>query len=157
MTTPTHPPITITGNVYDRYHEIDPDHPGMHIDLALSADQPAPQDEVIIMGQPFVPVARSFEAGDIAIYQKLDADGRSALAGGHTNYGYSGYFRASVFDGRGWRSFKIWGFIPEADRKYATQHDVASVKQRLTARLENLAGTSLVWRNRTYELGNNAV
>lgn len=60
----------------------------------------------------------TFEAGDVAVYHQMDADGRAAVREAHPNYGYSGYFRASVFDGKNWRRFKIWEVVSKTDRQY---------------------------------------
>jgi len=74
------------------------------------------------------------------------------LAGGHANYGYSGYFKASVFDGKKWRAFKIWNFVPEVDRHYSSQLEQTQVRARLIAQIEARAGSVVEWGNRAYEL-----
>ena len=56
--------------------------------------------------------------GDIYIYRKDDADGRSARAGRHANYGYSGYYLASIFDGLDWRKLQLNKLITYEDRSY---------------------------------------
>ena len=55
-----------------------------------------------------------------------------------TNYGYSDYFKASVFDGKGWRNLELRGFIPESARHYATQSESGAVRERLVAAVESL-------------------
>jgi len=62
-------------------------------------------EEIIITGKAFFTnyVDEMFSVflerlndGDIVIRKKLDSDGRSALAGRHTNYGYSGYVIGTI-------------------------------------------------------------
>jgi hypothetical protein len=67
-----------------------------------------------------------------------------------TNYGYSDYFKASVFDGKGWRNLELRGFIPESARHYATQSESGAVRERLVAAVESLVGCELVYGDRKY-------
>lgn len=149
---PQNIPITLTGDVYNRHEDVSDDDPTSRVNL-----QPPRGDEpenaiMECAGQRLVIARIPFNRGDVALYQRLDMHGRYAIAGNHTNWGYSGYFKASVFDGKQWRAFKIWNFIPEADRHYANQGDRAKVHQRLAKIIENLAGTCVIWGNRTYEV-----
>lgn len=95
---------------------------------------------------------RDVSRGDIKVYERLDEAGRAAVRGGNANYGYSGYFRGLVYDGRRWRNLKLWELVPETDRQYATQAEKAATLERLRADLRALAGRKLVWRDRAFHL-----
>jgi hypothetical protein len=99
-----------------------------------------------------IPYLVVFERGDVALYYRLDMFGRAAIAGHHPNYGFSGYFKASVFDGKKWRAFKIFDFVLEKDRHFSNHGDRASVYQRLAALIQTRAGCTLRWGNRAYEM-----
>lgn len=145
-------PLTLTGVVFDR----DALRTGGKTELVPATDQHRDDQIVQVPGIGRMAVVASPStipaAGDISLYSKMDMLGRSAVAGKHTNYGYSGYFRASIFDGKAWRNFKIWDFIPEAERQYETQGDRPRVKKHLVAQLSARVGSVAVWGNRTYEL-----
>lgn len=57
-------------------------------------------------------------SGDIYIYRKDDRDGRKSRQGNHTNHGYSGYYLASIFDGKDWRKLQFNKLIPYEQRSY---------------------------------------
>ena len=62
------------------------------------------------------------EDGDIQIQAVLDSDGKWAVAGGHANYGYSGYFRGYVWlRGARKRLVDWWTLFPGGEHHYATQ------------------------------------
>lgn len=149
---PKNAPITLTGDVYDRYKDVSEDDPTSWINLEpLRGDEP--ENELMeCAGEKLVIVRIPFNRGDVALYQRLDMYGRYAIAGKHTNYGYSGYFKASVFDSKKWRAFKIWNIAPEGDRHYANQSELVKVRQRLTRIIEALSGACLIWGHRAYEL-----
>lgn len=144
-------PVTLTGAVYDR-QDIPEDDPTSWVDLEPARGDEAEDMITEFAGEKFAIVHIPFERGDVALYSRLDAAGRAARAGGHSNYGYSGYFKASVFDGKKWRAFKILSSVPEIDRNYASQGEKPKVQARLTERVESWAGRVVAWGNRAYEL-----
>jgi len=149
---PKNAPITLTGAVYDRYRDVSTDDPTSWIDLEPQDGLETENDLTQLVGEQLAIVRNKFERGDVALYQRSDTYGRDAIAGGHSNYGYAGYFKASVFDGKQWRAFKIWDFIPQSDRSYASQRELADVRERLTSLIQARAGLVAAWGNRTYEL-----
>jgi hypothetical protein len=71
------------------------------------------------------------EAGDVYVYRRDDASGRYARSGGHTNLGYSGYFLASIFDGKKWRRLQINELIPYSDRSFELASSSPEVRNRI--------------------------
>lgn len=70
-------------------------------------------------------------AGTIRIYSRDDAKGRSARRGKHTNFGYSGYYLASIFDGTKWRKLQFNALVPYDERSYEMASDKKIVEQYL--------------------------
>ena len=95
-----------------------------------------------------------FKIGDVAIYPKSNFLGRYSSAGNHPNFGYSGYFRASIFDGEGWRNFKMWDFISEEERSYRFQYKLNETKERVMEMIANRKGSVAVYTDRTYQIPN---
>lgn len=59
--------------------------------------------------------------GDIELHPRLDMFGRSAVAGRHTNYGHSGYFKGYIYvEGRR-RKLNLWQLCPNEEHHYSTQ------------------------------------
>ncbi len=137
-----HPDLFLSGGVYDKHDDVLEGYP----DRRLKEDCDI---EDVIDDQLDRWTVR-FSVGDVAVYQKLDMFGRMAVKGRHSNYGYSGYFKASVFDGEKWRNFKIWNFVD--DRSYNTQAEMKDLKTRVMKIIREQAGNLVVWTKRTYEL-----
>lgn len=146
-------PLTLTGSVFDR----DAVRTAPKTDL-VPATADHTEDQIIDlpgMGRMAIVAAAPGTgpaAGDVSLYSKSDMEGRIARAGRHTNFGYSGYFRASIFDGKAWRNFKIWDFVPEMELQYETQGDKPRVTKHLVALLAARIGATATWGHRTYEL-----
>jgi len=66
-------------------------------------------------------------AGDVYVYRQDSSQGGSNRGGHHTNYGYSGFFKASVFDGKKWRNLKLDTFIQRESLAYDFQYDAENV------------------------------
>ena len=81
----------------------------------------------------------SGSCGDIYLYHRDSREGALARRGGHTNYGYSGYFLASIFDGHQWRKLQINKLMAYEQRSY----DFASQRQDI---IGNLARIISSWR-----------
>lgn len=145
-------PVILTGASYDRHLDVPDDDPTSWLNLERVAGVEAHEAPTELAGAKFTSVRVPFKRGDVALYCRNDMHGRDAIAGGHTNYGYSGYFRASVFDGKQWRALKIWDVVPEADRQYASQTEKGEVQARLAAHIEALAGLAVEWGHRAYEV-----
>ncbi|MFL3317292.1 hypothetical protein [Klebsiella michiganensis] len=56
--------------------------------------------------------------GDVYLYRNDDRQGASYRRGRHTNYGYSGYYLASVFDGQKWRKLQFNDMVAYENRSY---------------------------------------
>lgn len=155
----SHLPLTLTGTVYDR-DEIEARHPKGEV-ILVEPKGDEPEEALATVGKATLAIAyREYTpllAGDVAIYPRMDMYGRHAARGKHTNYGYSGYFRASVYDGSQWRAFSIWHFVPEVDRHYETMGDRNAVRQRLVEHVKARSGQQLAWGNRAYELADKPV
>ncbi|EOY1431226.1 hypothetical protein ACXD9I_002551 [Yersinia enterocolitica] len=57
-------------------------------------------------------------AGDVYLYRKDDRQGANYRSGRHTNYGYSGYYLASVYDGEKWRKLQFNDMVAYEYRSY---------------------------------------
>lgn len=66
-------------------------------------------------------------AGDVYVYRKDDREGRFARAGRHANFGYSGYFLASIFDGESWRKLQFNKLVPYENRSYEQARECPDV------------------------------
>jgi hypothetical protein len=83
--------------------------------------------------------------GDLKAYSQLDAEGRMAARGGHTNFGFSGYFSASIFDGAKWRLFDLRTIVPENESGFAAQKDKEDAIVRIRKRVQSASGRQCVW------------
>jgi hypothetical protein len=82
--------------------------------------------------------------GDIQLQAVLDSEGKWAIAGGHSNYGYSGYFRGYVWlDGARKRLVDWWTLFPGKEHHYATQGDKRKAAEAIQARIDILSGTAV--------------
>lgn len=77
--------------------------------------------------------------GDIYLYWRDSRDAASARRGGHTNYGYPGYFLASVHDGTDWRKLQFNRLVEYEQRSY----ELASQRQNV---ISHLSGVVASWR-----------
>ena len=83
--------------------------------------------------------------GDITIQSKTDMHGRMAMEGGHTNWGYSGYFRGYVYlKGERKNLVDFWAMFPNNEHRYAAQHDKARAEEAIRTLIELLGGTNVV-------------
>lgn len=83
--------------------------------------------------------------GDLKVFPRLDEQGRMAARGGHTNFGFSGYFAASIFDGAKWRRFDLRTVVPDKESRFAAQrykHDALSCIRK---RVRSASGSQCVW------------
>lgn len=83
-------------------------------------------------------------SGDIYLYRNDDRQGASYRRGRHTNYGYSGYYLASVFDGQKWRKLQFNDMVPYENRSY----EYASESGRVYSYLTRVVST---WRGRNVQ------
>lgn len=77
--------------------------------------------------------------GDVYLYWKDSRDAAFARRGGHANYGYPGYFLASIFDGADWRKLQLNKLIEYEQRSY----DLASQRQEVIGNLSRIVSS---WR-----------
>lgn len=88
-------------------------------------------DEITITGTTFFAdqfdkiigaYLENLEDGAIVLKKKLDSDGRIALSGRHTNYGYSGYVVGTiVLNGKNHRIINWRDLFDHDQNKYASQ------------------------------------
>lgn len=69
--------------------------------------------------------------GDVYLYRNDDRHGASSRRGRHTNYGYSGYYLASVFDGVKWRKLQFNDMVAYENRSYEYASESGHVYQYL--------------------------
>ncbi len=89
------------------------------------------------------------EAGTIRVYPRDDKAGRMARRGRHTNWGYSGYYDASIYDGQSWRKLKLNKLVPYEDRFYEQARQRRYVE-------EYLSGVITRWRDHIAEYDPNS-
>ena len=75
---------------------------------------------IIISGSCFTNKPQYPNFGDIYIYRKSDSAGSYARSGRHTNYGYSGNYWATIFDGKSWKNLNLTSIF------YNTHYDQQS-------------------------------
>jgi hypothetical protein len=150
VTPSSHPCLVLTGTVYPE---------GTVGDAGETAtvefrhpSEASTGSEATVGGVDVALVEVPFLAGDVEVVSRLDTSGRHNLAGRHTNFGYSGYFKARVFDGKRWRTFKIWDFVPEDARRFPRQGDKAHKMQEVIDAIRANGGKRVSWGNRTYEI-----
>ena len=88
-------------------------------------------EEIIITGKTFFPnqfdiingsYLERLDDGDIVLKKRLDSDGRNALSGKHTNYGYSGYVVGTiVLNGKNHRIINWRDLFDYDQNKYDSQ------------------------------------
>lgn len=81
------------------------------------------------------------EEGDLLLKPGTDAAGRAAMAGGHTNFGFSGYFTAFLFaDGDSRRLLNYKELWPKEENRFAARQDIFTTMARVEASLVSQAG-----------------
>ncbi|WIW50346.1 hypothetical protein ML401_34880 (plasmid) [Bradyrhizobium sp. 62B] len=97
-----------------------------------------------IAGQTIAFRSLPFEDGTIQIQPKSDMMGRTATAGGHANFGYSGYFKGYVYlDGKRKRLVDFWSLFPNGEHHYEAQKDKFATEAAIRAVIGQRAGTSV--------------
>lgn len=85
------------------------------------------------------------EEGDLLLKAKTDAAGIQAMIGGHTNYGFSGFFIAYLFAQGGSRRLlnykELW---PNEENRFAALQDRAKTMAELEAKLSSQEGREVV-------------
>lgn len=151
MTPSNHPCLVLTGTVYPEGTVADAGETAT-IDMRDPSEAPSGSEITTIGDLDVALVEVPFSAGDVEVVSRLDASGRHNLAGRHTNLGYSGYFKARVFDGKRWRTFKIWDFVPEDARRFPAQGDKLHKMQEVIDAIRAQEGQRATWGNRAYEI-----
>ncbi len=88
-------------------------------------------------------------AGDIYIYRNDDREGALARGGGHTNYGYSGYYLASIFDGNDWRKLQFNKLVSYENRSYEQARQCNIVENYLRTIVLSWRGSTAVYDSST--------
>lgn len=95
--------------------------------------------QIVITGQTILNAVHT-QAGTIRIYRKDDRAGRMARAGRHTNWGYSGYYLASIYDGENWRKLQFNALVPYEQRCYEQARECAYVEAHLQSVIASWQG-----------------
>lgn len=89
--------------------------------------------------------------GTVQIQPKSDMMGRYASAGRHTNYGYSGYFRAYVYlDGKRKNLLDFWTLFPNQEHHFDQQGHKSHAIETIRRVIAERAGTEVVQVPRGY-------
>lgn len=87
------------------------------------------------------------KSGDLRLHAHLDENGKRKRARAYCKAGYSGFIRASIFDGERWRKFMLALYVDASTRQYQ-QFAERSIRVRKAIRvLEGLAGRRLAYRD----------
>lgn len=140
-------PVPLTGTVYDwndhpsEYRLIDPKEG----DTYENADWVV--SRTIISNRPGKISAErmvSFKDGDIQIQPKSSSLSRENQKGGHTNYGYGGYYKGYVWiDGRRQRLLDFWQLFPNQEHHFDQQGLRRQAIERIRAAVRTHAGRML--------------
>lgn len=86
-----------------------------------------------------------FADGTIQILPKSSMQGRAASVGGHTNFGYAGYFKGFVYLGGKRKALvDFWELFPNEGHHFATQGDKPDTQRRIAETIAELEGTDVV-------------
>lgn len=135
--------IRLTGQVLDW------DHVGME-QVGIQPEQAAEYEArgyfiLEVGGHTLACREQSPDDGDIQIQPKSDMYGRISSAGGHTNMGYSGYFKGFVYLG-GKRKTLVdwWTLFPAGEHHYAAQQDKPQTEEAIRAIVSARSGMEVV-------------
>lgn len=78
--------------------------------------------------------------GTIRIYRNDDRSGGIARRGLHTNYGYSGYYLASIYDGQKWRKLQFNRLVPYESRSYKQARECPRIEGYLKGQIARWRG-----------------
>jgi len=127
------PPLWISGNVHTRREaEV----------LGLADEDP---ESLLDLIRDDVDNGDHLAVGDLKVYPRLDQQGSMAARGGNANYGYSGFFSASIFDGEKWRRFDLRTVVPEKESGFAAQREKPDVLERIRECVKAALGRQCVW------------
>jgi len=86
-----------------------------------------------------------FKDGTIQLLAKSDWKGRLAANGGHTNYGYSGYFKLYIFvEGKRKTLKNGWMLFPNKEHYYEKQDEKGIVTERIESIVKAHTGRSVL-------------
>lgn len=95
---------------------------------------------------------RDVQAGDIRVHAHLDENGVKQRQRGFCRAGYSGVFRASIYDGSAWRKFMLALAVDSRARRYAQNSERSSRLGEVFRALEKLKGRCCVYRDGAFAL-----
>lgn len=134
--------ITLTGDVLDWNEENFEEHV-----IAESQIGAFERDGYLVMeigGDILATRAETPPDGTVTIQPKSDEKGRMAASGGHTNLGYSGYFRGYVFlGGRRKTLVDFWTLFEKEEHHYTTQYLKAEAVTVIRQKIAGLAGAQV--------------
>ncbi len=84
------------------------------------------------------------KAGDLKLWDRADRD---KSTGG---FATSGYFNASIYDGKKWRNFRLWNLMSSRMTKFSTQDGKWDKIPPVIALLRGKAESYAVWGHKTY-------
>lgn len=125
---------------------IDWDHPavGMRGIEESEIEKYEAQGETVtdFAGKWYVLVDDVPEDGTIQLQPKSDERGRLFSAGGHTNYGISGYFKGFVLlAGKRKVLTNFWALFPNQEHHFVAQQDKLKTFELIAERVAQLEGT----------------
>jgi hypothetical protein len=98
-----------------------------------------------VAGKTIAFKTRPFDDGTVQIQSKSDMMGRIDAAGGHANWGYSGYFRGYVhLGGKRKKLANFWKLFPNGEHRYAAQQDKPTAEAAIREAIGRRAGSMVV-------------
>lgn len=92
-------------------------------------------------------VGRNVQCGDLRLHAHLDEKGMRARARGFCRAGYSGFIRASLYDGKAWRKFMLALYVDAGKRHFEQNADRARNAWSIILALQALKGRSCIYRD----------
>ena len=89
-------------------------------------------------------VADELRDGDVVLDGMLDANGRENMMGRHTNYGYSGYYRACVIVAGKKKFMNLFDFCPNGENRYDAQGEKEDAYDAVEEIISDSAGKELL-------------
>ena len=92
-------------------------------------------------------VGRNAQCGDLRLHAHLDEKGLRARSRGFCRAGYSGYIRASLYDGKAWRKFMLALYVEPGKRHFEQNADRSRNAWSIILALQALKGRHCVYRD----------
>ncbi|MDX4955302.1 hypothetical protein [Delftia acidovorans] len=91
----------------------------------------------------------SGSVGDIYLYWRDSREAALARQGRHANFGYPGYFLASIFDGKRWRKLQLNKLVEYEQRSYELAGQRSAVIENISHIISRWRGIDAIYASET--------